>query len=155
MADNDLFVVGTLLPRIAAIAPHEGLRVVVTWQSDGPGASVQVVDLAPAVFRYKLYAPLREDARLFRTVRVADDGFAVTWGEDDNLDMASTTIAELAEQVMTPVDFGAFIKRNGYTLDSVAAELGISRRLAAYYARDREIPRAIAFACRFLEMSRG
>ena len=154
MADDDTFVVGAPLPRIAAAEARDGLRIVVTWASDGPGAAVQVVDLAPAVFRYKLYAPLRDDSALFRAVRVTDDGFALAWGEGDDLDMASTTLAELAEQAMTPDDFGAFMKRNGYTLDSVAAELGISRRLAAYYAKDREIPRAVALACRYLDKGR-
>lgn len=151
MDDDETFVVGAPLPRIAAIAAHDGLRVVVTWQSDGPSASVQVVDLAPAVFRYKIYASLRDNPSLFHTARVVDDGFAVAWGDGDDLDMASTTIGELAEQAMTPADFSAFMKRNGYTLDSVAAELGISRRLVAYYAKDREIPRTVALACRYLE----
>ena len=43
------------------------------------------------------------------------------------------------------------MRRNGYTFDSVAAELGISRRLAAYYAKEREIPRHIALACHYLD----
>ena len=151
MADDNTFVVGAPLPRIRFAEAHGALRLIVTWESDGPGAEVQMVDLAPAVYRYKIYAPLRDNEGLFRRVRVTDDGFALAWGDDDNLDMASTTIAKLAEQAMTPADFAAFMKRNGYTLDSVAAELGISRRLAAYYARDREIPRTVALACQYLE----
>jgi lambda repressor-like predicted transcriptional regulator len=149
MADDDIVVVGAPLPRVTAVEARDALRIAVTWASDGPGAAVQVVDIAPAVFRYKVYAPLRDDPALFRTVRVTDDGFAVAWG--DGLDMASTTLAELANQAMTPADFAAFMKRNGYTLDSVAAELGISRRLAASYAKDREIPRTVALACRYLD----
>ena len=153
MVDDDTFVVGGPLPRIRAVSAHHGLCVTLTWESAGPSARTQTIDLAPAVYRYKLYAPLREDPELFRTVHVTDDGFAVAWDHND-LDMASTTIAELAEQTMTPADFADFMKRNGYTLDSVAAELGISRRLAAYYAKERAIPRMVALACRFLDKSR-
>lgn len=151
MAEDDTFVVDAPLPRIRSAEAREGLHLVVIWDSDGPGAAVQMVDLAPILFRYKLYAPLRDDDALFRTVRVTDDGFALAWGDGDDLDMASTTLAELAAQAMTPADFAAFMKRNGYTLDSVAVELGISRRLAADYAKGREIPRTVALACRYLE----
>lgn len=150
MADDDTFVVGAPLPRIRTVSAHDRLRVTLTWESDAPGQRTQTIDLAPAVYRFKIYAPLRESPDLFRTVHVVDDGFAVAWDSED-LDMASTTIAELAEQAMTSVDFAAFIKRNSYTLDSVAAELGISRRLAAYYAKEREIPRTVALACRYLD----
>ena len=140
------FTVGDALPRIAAVSAHDGFTITVTW-TDG---RVEPVDLAPAVFRYKIYAPLRADPRLFASIHVSDDGFAVAWG-DDEVDMASTTIEDLAGQAMTAADFGAFMKRRGYTLDSVAAELGISRRLAAYYAGGRSIPRYIALACAHLD----
>ncbi len=154
MADDDDIVVGAPLPRIRAISAHEGFRVAVTWESAGHPVRTQAVDLAPATFRYKIYLPLRDDPDLFRSIHVADDGFAVAW-HGDEIDMASTTIADLAEQAMTPADFAGFMKRSGYTLDSVAAELGISRRLAACYAKEREIPRHIALACRYLEVENG
>ena len=127
------FVVDAPLPRIAAVAVRDGFRIAVTWASDGPTSESGSVDLAPATFRQKIYTPLRDDAALFHTLRVSDDGFAVAWDRQD-FDMASTTISDLAEQVMTPADFAGFMKRNGYTLEGVAAEPGISRRLAAYYA---------------------
>ena len=154
MADTDEFVVGASLPRICAVSARDGLRITVTWESDGPENAAQVVDLAPAIYRYKIYAPLREDEELFRQVHVIDGGFAVSWG-DDNLEMASTTIAELASQAMSPAEFAAFVKRHQFTLESVAAELGISRRLAAYYTKERDIPRSIALACRWIDHVRG
>lgn len=150
MADDDILVVGAPLPRLLTVSPRDGFRVAIAWEGHSSDTDPVVVDLAPAVFRYRIYAPLRDDPELFSTVRITDDGFAVAWDQDD-LDMASTTIADLAEQGMAPADFAAFMRRNGYTLDSVAAELGISRRLAAYYAKEREIPRHIALACRYLE----
>ena len=154
MADTDDFVVGAPLPRICAVSARGNLRVAVAWESDAPETTLQDVDLAPAIYRYKVYAPLRDNEDLFRQVRVIDDGFAVSWG-DDNLAMASTTIAELADQIMSPVDFAAFVKRHKLTLESVAAELGISRRLAAYYTKGRQIPRSVALACRWIDHVRS
>lgn len=145
MSETDI-VVDSALPRIAAVSAGDGFAVTVAWEH----GQTDVVDLAPAVFRYKVYAPLRADARLFSSIHIADEGFAVAWG-DGTIDMASTTIEDLAGQAMTAADFGAFMKRHGYTLDSVAAELGISRRLAAYYQSGRAIPRSIALACAYLD----
>ena len=52
---------------------------------------------------------------------------------------------------MTPADFSAFLERHALSLDAAAAELGISRRLVAYYAKEREVPRYIALACAYLD----
>ena len=82
---------------------------------------------------------------------MADHGSAIAWGASDDIDMAATSVRRLSAETMTPHDFKAFMQRQGYTLDGVAAELGISRRLAAYYAKERDVPRYIALACRYLE----
>lgn len=147
MSETDVVTIGNALPRIRSVTAHEGYRVAVTWE-DGARS---VVDLAPLVLSMKFYAPLRNDADLFKTVHVTDHGNAVAWGSRDEIDMAATSVRRLAEETMTPHDFKAFMKRHGYTLDSVAAELGISRRQAAYYSSERGVPRYIALACRYLD----
>ena len=55
---------------------------------------------------------------------------------------------------MEPGDFAAFMRRHGFTLESVAAELGISPRLAAHYAEGSTVPRYIALACRQIDGTR-
>jgi len=43
--------------------------------------------------------------------------------------------------------FKAFLFRNHLTLDAAAAILGISRRQAADFAKDKPVPRLVALAC--------
>lgn len=52
---------------------------------------------------------------------------------------------------MTPQAFSDLIKSMGWTLEAAAAQLGVSRRLAAFYAKEREIPRTGALASQALQ----
>jgi hypothetical protein len=150
MSETEMIRVGEPLPRIQSISACEKRQVEVVWQ-DG---ARKVVDLAPAVFTYKLYRPLREDDALFRTVHVVDGGSAIAWGQGDDLNMDASTVARLAKETMEPSDFAAFLRRNELSYDGAAAQLGISRRLVAYYASERQVPRYIALACAHLDRAR-
>jgi hypothetical protein len=150
MKDPNLVHVGRSLPRLAKVAPQEKLSIAVTWRADSGRPQHEIVDLAPDLFTYKFYRPLWDDPKLFRTVHVTHDGTAIGWGPDDAIDMAATSIERLAEEAMTPLDFAGFLKETGLTYDAAAAQLGVSRRLVAYYAKDREVPRHIALACAHL-----
>lgn len=147
MNATDTIRVGEALPLIASVSPHERWTVAVTW-ADG---RQQLVDLAPVIFTHKFYRPLRDDPALFRTVHILDSGSAIAWGEDDSIDMDASTVAKLAEEAMEPADFLGFLKRHKLTYDAAAAQLGISRRLVAYYASERQVPRYIALACAYLD----
>jgi hypothetical protein len=149
-SDPNIVRIGRPLPRLVAVAPRGKTSVAVTWRADAGRPIREVVDLAPDIFTYKFYGPLRDDPKLFRTVHVAHDGTAIAWGGDDEFDMPATSIERLADDVMTPLDFAGFLKESGLTYDAAAAQLGISRRLVAYYAKDREVPRHIALACAHL-----
>ena len=111
-------------------------------------------DLAPHVLTFALYRPLRENRELFETVHVAADGAAIAWGPGEEIDMPATAIERLATDAMSNGDFAAFLTRNNLSLDAAAGQLGISRRLVAYYAKNRPVPRYIALACRYLEFLR-
>ena len=152
MSANDATVVGEPLPRIAQVSAEGGFVVGVTWESPTRPGRHDSVDLAPLVFGLKFYAPLRGDGELFDHVKVVQGGYAIAWGDDEAIDMAATSVLRLAEEIMMPQDFAAFMKRHRFTLDSAAAELGISRRLAAYYAKERVAPRYIALACECLDL---
>jgi hypothetical protein len=147
MTATDTIRVSEPLPLIASVSPHDRWTVVVTW-ADGRR---QLVDLAPVVFTYKLYRPLRNDPALLRTVHIVDGGSAIAWGHDDAVDMDASTVARLADEAMEPADFAGFLKRHKLTYAAAAAQLGISRRLVAYYASERQVPRYIALACAYLD----
>ena len=155
MSGIDNAVVGKKLQRLCAVSFHSGYEIEVKWDDATRNGGLDVVDLAPLLFRMKFYAPLRENSALLNTVHIINDGSAIAWGADDELDMATTSVLRLAEEMMTPADFGAFMKRHDFTFGRVAAELGISPRLAAYYAKERSVPRYIALACHCIDMKGG
>ncbi|WP_082531803.1 DUF2442 domain-containing protein [Methylobacterium sp. Leaf469] len=152
MSATDTITVGRALPKLASVEPANGpFSVSVTWASGSRTWRTDIVDLAPIIFTFKVFKPLRDNPELFRSVKVGEWGASLVWPGNDDLDIGAESVEEMAEEVMTNSDFTAFLKRTGFTLDAAAAQLGIARRLVAYYAKDREIPRYIALACRQLE----
>lgn len=149
MKDPNRVRIGPPMPRLAKIEPRSEFTVAVSWAEGLRAGKNEVVDLAPDILTYKFYEPLR-DGDLFRTIHLLDRGRAVGWGPDDAIDMPATSIERLAEEAMTPLDFAGFLDEAGLTYDAAAAQLGISRRLVAYYAKDRKVPRHIALACAHL-----
>jgi len=139
------------MPRLASVAHHDGMEIVVSWRTGLRAGKADVVDLAPGIMTYKVYRPLRDDPELFKSVHVTDDGTAIAWGADNAIDMAATTVERLAEETMTSSDFRAWLERHALTYEAAAAQLGISRRLVGYYASKRRVPRYIALACRYLD----
>jgi hypothetical protein len=147
--DDDLLVVGTPLPRLAAVRladPRnlDARRVVVTWR-DG---TQKLVDLAPALLSHRHFIPLREDNLLFQTVRVDEDGMALEW--DDGIEMVGDWIASLPSVGLTNADFREAMDRLNLSLDGMAAQLELSRRQIASYRGTKPIPAHVAFAVRYL-----
>jgi Protein of unknown function (DUF2442) len=139
------------MPSIQKVAVSNGARVRVTWSRGSHKGTTTEVDIAPLIHSKKVFAPLRNNPALFQTVHIVEGGGAIAWGDDDKIDMAATTVERLADESMTPEDFSAFLERHSLSLDAAAAQLGISRRLAAYYAKERRIPRYIVLACAYLD----
>lgn len=152
--DDEVVVVGQPLPRIATVRALDERRIFISWCAGDRSKEQEVVDLGAVLARFKLYAPLRDDDARFAAVRVQEHGYGIAWG-DGAIDMASTTVADAADETMTAEDFAAFMDRHGFTLDRVAAELGISRRMAAYYKKQARVPRTVALACRYLDRAQG
>jgi hypothetical protein len=152
MSETDIVTVGRPLPKLADVAPGPGrFTVAVRWAAGSRVGRSDLVDLAPVIYTFKVFKPLRDGAVPFEGVQLGEWGASVVWPGHDDLDIGAETIEELAEAAMTNADFSTFLKRNGLTLDAAAAHLGIARRLVAYYAKEREIPRYIALACRELD----
>jgi hypothetical protein len=145
MSVNDIVDSGISLPRMATVDPLPDFMLRVKW-SEGPRAGrVDMVDVSPAVFGYKIYRPLRDD-RLFLNGTIAEDGDAVSWGSDD-LMMSADTIQSLAQESWSPAEFTDFLVRMRLTQQAAAAMLGRSRRQIATYATRGPIPRIVTLAC--------
>jgi len=133
-------------PRIVQVLPgSHDFTLYVTWQ-DGSSSSV---DLSEPVHRLKYFAPLRDAAR-FRKVRVADWGWAIEWGDD--LDYSADALwrrsQEQSGRAMSAGAFRDWRTSLGYTLDSAAQALGISRRTVIYYeSGEQQIPKHVWLAC--------
>lgn len=152
MSETDIVTVGRPLPKLADVAPGPGrFTVAVRWAGGSRVGRTDLVDLAPVIYTFKVFKPLRDGAVPFEGVQLGEWGASVVWPGHDDLDIGAETIEELAEAAMTNADFSTFLKRNNLTLDAAAAYLGIARRLVAYYAKERAIPRYIALACRELD----
>jgi len=140
-----------ILPRIVAVAPGEHpMTLRVRWEK----GEASLIDLSGMIQSFRVYAPLRQSAELFRQVKVGEYGTDVVW--TDEIDMAADTLRRLAQEqadeTMTPDAFRHWRERKAYTLDQAARALGLSRRTVAYYEKgDRAIPRVVALATRALD----
>lgn len=54
---------------------------------------------------------------------------------------------------MTNSDFRAWHERMGYTYKTGCEALGISRSMYAYYLSNKDVPRPIELACKYLELT--
>lgn len=132
------------LPRIDGAVPLEGRHVRVVWR----GGGTQEIDIAPALASRRIFLRLRTDDALFRTLRVNEDGNAIEW--DGGAELTAIWLERLAPSALENTEFRAAMDELGYSLDGMAARLGLSRRLIADYRRDKPIPETVGLAVRYL-----
>ena len=135
------------MPRISEVKALAPLWVKVTFEN-GKQADI---DLSRMINTFKVYAPLRNDEKLFASVRVGEWGWHIEWTRD--MDMSAETLMRLhleqTGEAMRQEEFTAWMERHGLSLDTAAKALGISRRMAAYYkSGQRIIPKTIRLACK-------
>jgi hypothetical protein len=146
-ADNIVFGPDGPMPRLGAVrAVHSG-SVLVNWIEGARAGRTEAINLLPLIDNFRLYEPLRRNEALFSTVHVIEDGNAIAWGHNGEIDMAATSLERLAEEAMSADDFSAFLERNKLTHQGAASALGRSRRQIEYYLSTGVIPRIIALAC--------
>jgi hypothetical protein len=139
------------MPKLSSVRPAETLSVSVAWSEGRRAPRTEIVDLSPLIRSFKLYKKLRKNRALFDTVHLVEDGEAIAWGDDDDIDMAATSVERLAEEALSPDDLRQFLDQEDLTQEAAAALLGYSRRQIAHYlAGDKPIPRVFALACRAL-----
>lgn len=150
MIANDIEATGLPLPRIAEIRALSPFNLAVKWAEGSRAGQVESIDLSPIINGYKIFRPLRNNEKLFRSAHLVEDGDVVSWGNAD-LELSAVAIEALAEQSMTPADFIAFLERNDLTQEGAAAILGYSRRQIAYFTSVGPVPRVVALACKGYE----
>jgi DNA-binding XRE family transcriptional regulator len=139
------------LPRIASVAPgRKSLTLDIRWNT----GDRSLVDVSALINSFRVYAPLRTNPKLFRQVRVGEHGADIVWSGD--LDLSNDTLWRLAQEqsgaTMSAEAFRRWRESRGFTLESAAKALGVSRRMIAYYEKgERPIPRVVALATRGLE----
>jgi hypothetical protein len=132
------------LPRLDKAEPLEGRSVLVTWR-DG---TEQAIDVSAALASKRIFLRLRTDDALFRTLKVNEDDNAIEW--DDGAELSAIWLERLAPSSVRNEEFRHAMDELGFTLDGMAARLGLSRRLIADYRKDKPIPETVGLAVRYL-----
>jgi hypothetical protein len=91
-------IVGLPMPQIGSVEADSDFSIRVTWVGNVNASLSTTIDLAPIILTYKLYRPLRDNPELFRTVHITNEGRAIAWGTNDEIDMPATAIEQLASQ---------------------------------------------------------
>lgn len=144
MADDEFISVGRPLPRIAAARLVEARTIEVTWTDGGR----QNIDVTPAILGHRHYVALRDDAERFGQFVVSETGDSLVWPGGEEL--SAVWLEELAPASLNNAEFRSAMEELQFSLDGMAARLGVARRLIADYRKDKPIPPAIAMATRFL-----
>jgi DNA-binding XRE family transcriptional regulator len=142
--DDTIISAGRPLPRIKRAEPLEGRNALIEWKSGGSA----IVDLGPAFVGLRIFAGVRDDDQLFRSLTVDEYGDALVFA--DGAELSAMWIEELAAASMTNAEFRAAMGSLRFTLDTMASRLGISRRLIASYRKDKPLPKVVALATRYL-----
>ena len=135
----------TLL-NVTAVGPA---TLAVSW-SDGAKANLDL----QAALRDRAFAALRDPAA-FARVKVGEWGHSVEW--DCGAEMGADALWLETLSATGRDDTRAFLEfrlRNGLSLSATARELGLSRRMVAYYSNgEKPVRRPILLACRGWEAS--
>jgi hypothetical protein len=144
MAEDGFVSAGAPLPRISSARPVVDMKVLVQWDN----GREEVVDLRPAIMSHRHFIALRDDPAGFARFTVRDRGDSLVWPEGQEL--SAEWIEELAPASLDNGEFRQAMDELRFSLDGMAARLGIARRLVAEYRKDKPIPPAIAMATRYL-----
>lgn len=133
--------------KLAAFQAQPGGRLVLTF---GDGKLFEV-DLKKAYGRHPILKNVLAP-EVFAHAKIVDMGRTLRWPGSDDHEVASDQLRALSiDQAggFSHAKFIAWMFEHGLTLDQAAQELGLSRRMVAYY-RDgsKEIPKTVALACR-------
>ncbi len=109
---------------------------------------VQTIDLTPAIVGHRHFVRLRNDPGMLSLVAVGEFGDALVWPTGEEL--SAVWLEELAPASLDNAEFRQAMDELQFSLDGMAARLGVARRLIADYRKDKPIPPSIAMATRYL-----
>jgi len=144
LTENEIIGTGIDLPRLLEAKPLDGRKIYVAFDN----GQEKIVDLSPALNSFRIYIPLRDNDKLFRSFYISEYGNAIEW--NDELDFSAMWLERLPDISFSNADFRQTMDRLGMSLDGMATALEISRRQVASYRKDKPIPRHIALATRYL-----
>jgi len=127
-------------PNIRAVWADQGRRLAITWK----GGAESVVDVSGHLAEYSVFAPLRQDDELFRTVEVGEWGWSVHWSDD--MEISADTLWRLTlEQGAEWLRAWRTARR--MTQAEAAHALGVSPRMWRYYeAGSHLLPKTVRLA---------
>jgi hypothetical protein len=114
------------LPNIGAVRAEKDRCVAVNWK----GGAESVIDLSQHLGQCAVFAPLRSDDDLFRTVRVGEWGWSVHWS--DEMEVSADTLWRLALQQGAEW-LRAWRATHRMSQDEAAKALGVRPRMWRYY----------------------
>jgi len=128
------------IPNIRAVRADQGQRLAITWK----GGAESVVDVSGHLAEYAVFAPLRQDDELFRTVEVGEWGWCVHWSDD--MEISADTLWRLTlEQGAEWLRAWRTARR--MTQAEAAHALGVSPRMWRYYeAGSHLLPKTVRLA---------
>ena len=115
------------------------------------------VALDEIIGKHTTLAPLA-DPEVFATATIGKGNDTVIWANNDNLELAADNLrARAVEQAgeCSHELIWNWMAKHGLTLDRAAQELGLSRRMLAYYrSGEKPVPRTVALAMKGWEALR-
>ncbi|GLO14455.1 hypothetical protein PPUJ20028_30380 [Pseudomonas putida] len=139
-----------LLTEVAVVAPGS---LLLTF-ADGQQFTVALDEI---ILKHASLAPLA-DPKVFATAAMGEWKDTVIWAGDDNLELAADNLrARALEQAgeCSHELIWNWMAKHGLTLDRAAQELGLSRRMLAYYrSGEKPVPRTVALAMKGWEALR-
>lgn len=130
-------------PRLKAVEVIAPYRLLTSWST----GEVLEVDVEAVLRRIPSLTRLLKP-KVFARAHLAEWGNGIEWsdaelGADNVYAWAKEQAGNVSHQM-----FGAWMQRNGLSLNTAAEALGISRRMVSYYrTAQKPIPRAIWLAC--------
>jgi uncharacterized protein DUF2442/helix-turn-helix protein len=130
----------TDIPNIRGVIADEGRRLVIAWK----GGAESLVDVSGHLAKYAVFAPLRNDDELFRTVEVGEWGWCAHWS--DEMEISADTLWRLTlEQGAEWLRAWRTARR--MTQAEAARALGVSPRMWRYYeAGSHLLPKTVRLA---------
>ena len=130
----------TDIRNIRAVCADQGRRLLITWKGDAES----VVDVSGHLAEYAVFAPLRRDDALFRTVAVGEWGWCVHWSDD--MEISADTLWRLTLEQGAEWLRGWRTARR-MTQAEAARALGVSPRMWRYYeAGSHLLPKTVRLA---------